>query len=246
MESGQKKARSALPSSTSPERDSAVDWVEETSLESFPASDAPSWVTGKDWQPKSATESPLRVRQLIPPLTLRLRDGNVIHAWDFKQKKNLVIVFLDAGCSRCETFIRDLANCTADLSEKETVVLSAFPREPQQSLRDVVSDPLFAGEANPRDLRAFLGENVFPRERLSCRGVFVTDRYGEIAGLWITHEHEFPGMGQILSMLNTDEAHRNPSHSCQLTIKAEASCDDAVFLPLSPRSSNLRGVIRAR
>ncbi len=51
----------------------------------------------------------LRVRQLIPPLTLCTASGSVVHVWDFKQKKNLVITFLDDGCCpSCEQFIRNL------------------------------------------------------------------------------------------------------------------------------------------
>ena len=46
----------------------------------------------------------LRTGRLIPPLTLRTPDGRVVRAWDFEQKKNLVIAFLDAECAPCEDF----------------------------------------------------------------------------------------------------------------------------------------------
>jgi hypothetical protein len=33
----------------------------------------------------------LRTRQLIPPLTIQTPDGRTVRAWDFKQKRNLVL-----------------------------------------------------------------------------------------------------------------------------------------------------------
>ena len=148
---------------------------------------------------------PLRARRLIPPLTLRQPDGSEIRAWDFKQKKNLVVVFLDEHCLQCEAFIRDVAARAAELREKEAVVLLAFPQEPGQSLRAFASDPLFPGATTPHHVRAFLGENALSLEGLSRRGTFVTDRYGEIADLWITRGHCFPHTDQILSSLNRVE-----------------------------------------
>ena len=149
--------------------------------------------------------SPLRVRKLIPPLTLRQTDGRLVHAWDFKQKKNLVIALLDENCSQCENFIRDLANQASDLREQEAIILLAFLGEPQQSLRDILSDEFSAGAASAPHLRQFLGEDATSAERLSRRGVFVTDRYGEISSMWITQGHDFPRIEQILSALNLVE-----------------------------------------
>ena len=63
------------------------------------------------------------VRQLIPPLTLRTPRGRTVHAWDFKQKRNLVIAFLDVSCPTCEAFAQTLASHAADLREKEAVAL---------------------------------------------------------------------------------------------------------------------------
>ena len=69
----------------------------------------------------------LHTRQLIPPLTLHAPDGRTLRAWDFKQKKNLVIAFLDADCISCEEFVRRLAARASDLREKEAVGTRRFP-----------------------------------------------------------------------------------------------------------------------
>jgi len=78
----------------------------------------------------------LRTRQLVPPLTLHTADGRNVHAWDFKQKKNLVVVFLDAGCALCEDFLRSLGAQAARLRASEAVVLAVFLEPPAPGLFD--------------------------------------------------------------------------------------------------------------
>jgi len=50
---------------------------------------------------KKSENTLLHVRQLIPTLSIRNTHGRVVHAWDFKAKRNLVIAFLDVGCAPC-------------------------------------------------------------------------------------------------------------------------------------------------
>ena len=104
------------------------------------------------------------IRQLIPPLSLREAHGRSIHAWDFKQKQNLVPAFLDVGCSLCEAFIRALANHATDPIEKDAVILLVFPAQPEPSTRDILSEEMFAGAASPHDMREFLGEGRYQRK----------------------------------------------------------------------------------
>ena len=148
----------------------------------------------------------LHIRELIPPLTIRESHGNLIRAWDLKQKQNLVLAFLDAGCPLCQAFIRDLGNHSVDLREKGAVTLLVFPKQPEQSTGELLSDGMFAGAfTSAHDVREFLGQDALSLQRLCRRAIFVTDRYGEIAGLWTTQEHEFPRIEQILSSLNLVE-----------------------------------------
>ena len=69
----------------------------------------------------------LRNRELIPPLTLLVSQGRNVRAWDFKQRRNLVIAFLDANCSLCRKFALTLATHTEALDEREAVVFLVFP-----------------------------------------------------------------------------------------------------------------------
>lgn len=147
-----------------------------------------------------------RVRQLIPPLTLLTPDGKTIHAWDFKQKRNIVIGFLDAGCPLCEAFVRALSGHSAELREKEATGLLAFPEGSSMSM-SVPSPPeiIVGSDIGNQSIQRFLGEDALSPLGLARRAVFVTDRYGEIAGRWIIEGHDFPTIEQILSSLNQVE-----------------------------------------
>lgn len=149
----------------------------------------------------------LHVRQLIPPLTLRTPQGRTVHAWDFKQKRNLVIAFLDVSCSKCEAFARMLARYADDLREKEAVALLVFPETSSPLLNgDPSPDEVVAGfDVGGHGIEMFLGADALSALGLSRRGVFVTDRYGEISAQWVVLGHEFPRISEILSSLNQVE-----------------------------------------
>src|SRR5271170_6500577 len=134
----------------------------------------------------------LPVIQIIPPLTLHATDGRTIHAWDFKQKKNLVIAFLDVDCGRCDEFLKRLKECSSDLRTNESVALVAYLQAPLRAVADGLPPEIIVGSDVPgRAARAFLGEDALSSSGLGRRGVFVTDRYGELAAQWIAKDHEF-------------------------------------------------------
>lgn len=148
----------------------------------------------------------LRVRELIPPLTMRLPDGRTIHAWDFKQKKSLVIVFLEADCPSCEGFLKRLVENATEVRSKNGVILAAFLEPPPHGLTDGLPEGIYAGaELSGRSARAFLGEDALSASGLRQPGVFVTDRYGELAAGWLAADHQFPAVGEILECLNQIE-----------------------------------------
>ena len=55
----------------------------------------------------------MKLRQIIPPITARTPAGRRIRARDYKQKKNLVIAFLQPRCPRCEEFLLRLGEHAA-------------------------------------------------------------------------------------------------------------------------------------
>jgi peroxiredoxin len=145
-------------------------------------------------------------RQLIPPLTLHLPEGRIARAWDFKQKKSLVIAFLDANCESCESFLQGLVGRSDQLAAKEAVVLAAFLQQPAQRLTDALPPGVLAGtEMTGRAARAFIGKDALTAQGLARPAVFVTDRYGEVAEAWLAEGHQFPAAGEILTCLTQVE-----------------------------------------
>ncbi len=153
----------------------------------------------------------LCVRQLIPAVTLRTPDGGTVHAWDFKQRKNLVIAFLDSDCDPCSSLAAELAKRAGDLRAREAVALLPFPDEAsvraigkasqQNASQDVVAGVDVSGSKN-----AFLGDGS-ARERGVQHGVFVTDRYGELSAVWTSQSkpqstHGLPSVDEIILALD--------------------------------------------
>jgi len=148
----------------------------------------------------------LRTRQLIPPLSLHVPDGRNIRAWDFKQKQNLVIAFLDADCAMCADFLRQLAARADDLREKETLVLAVFLAPLPAALTDSLPKEIIAGcDMSGYGARAYLGDDAFSARGLVRRGAFVADRYGELFAQWPLAAHKFPALEEIFSSLDQIE-----------------------------------------
>ena len=145
----------------------------------------------------------LRIRQLIPPLSIHTPDGRTVRAWDFKQKKNLVIAFLDLDCAPCAEFLRSIAARAAELRERDAVALVVFLEQPSRQVTDGLPAEIIVGSDMPgRAARAFLGEDAFSARGFVRGGVFVTDRYGELAAQWPIEGHKFPELAEILSALD--------------------------------------------
>jgi hypothetical protein len=149
----------------------------------------------------------LPLRQLVPPLTLRTTAGRVVRGWDFKQKKNLVIAFLHAGCARCEEFVRCLADGAAELAERDAVALVVLPEAASGALAEALPPAILLGtELSGRAARAYLGEEAFSPNGQERVGVFVADRYGELSAQWVAASEEgLPAFADLLRRLTQIE-----------------------------------------
>ncbi len=145
----------------------------------------------------------LKTRQQIPPLTARTPAGHTVRAWDYKQKKNLVVAFLHAGCRRCEVFLSKLAARAAELAEREAVALVVFAEAPRAMLSEnLPAQVLVAADMSGRSQRAYLGEDAFGSSGQQRVGVFVADRYGELYAQWVARDDDgLPGAGELLDWL---------------------------------------------
>lgn len=144
----------------------------------------------------------LKLRQLIPPLTARTPDGRTVQAWDYKQKKCLVIVFLHAGCRRCVDFLGRLADRAVDLREREAVALVIYSEAPPLGGNFPAAVGV-AWDVSGKSQREFLGEEAFGPAGQEQVGVFVADRYGELRAQWSgKHEDALPQIGAVLQWLS--------------------------------------------
>ncbi len=145
----------------------------------------------------------LRTHKLIPPFSIHTPDGRTARAWDYKQKKNLVIAFLDLECAPCAEFLKSLVLRAGELREKESVALLVFPQQPSRQITDSLPAEIIIGSDMPgRAAREFLGDDAFSASGFVRGGVFVTDRYGELSAQWQIERHKFPGIAEIMSALD--------------------------------------------
>ena len=145
----------------------------------------------------------LRNRQLVPPLTIHTPDGRTVRAWDYKQKKNLVIAFLDTDCAPCEEFLHVLVTNAAELRDKAAVALIVFLEQPARRVTDSLPPGIIVGADMPgNSARAFLGDDAFAPRGFVRGGVFVTDRYGELFAQWTIERHKFPSIAEIFAALD--------------------------------------------
>ena len=138
---------------------------------------------------------------------MRTIAGRNVQAWDYKQKKNLVIVFLHADCASCADFIAGLASQASDLKKREAVALIVYLETPPMTLAGPLPPEIVVGaDISGRSLRAYSAEGTTGSGGLDTLGVFVTDRYGDLYAQWIIRrDHQFPGIVEILSWLGQIE-----------------------------------------
>jgi hypothetical protein len=147
--------------------------------------------------------SPLALRQVIPPLTARTAEGKIIRAWDYKQKRPLVIAFLHSDCPHCAAWLEQLAASAADLTEREAIALVIYAETPPRKAAELAPPLIAACDASGHSHRAFLGREAFSPAGLGRVGVFVTDRYGELFGQWLGRDAtDLPAHKEIFDTLS--------------------------------------------
>ena len=145
----------------------------------------------------------LSIREVILPLTARTPKGQTVHAWDYKQKKNLVIAFLHSGCRGCEAFLGKLAARAAELAEHEAVALVIFSEPPPARVSEnLPPQVIVAADVIGESHCKYLGDDAFGPAGLERVGVFVADRYGELYKQWVARtEDGLPAIGELLAWL---------------------------------------------
>jgi peroxiredoxin len=125
----------------------------------------------------------LPLRQLIPALTARTPAGATVRAWDYKQKKSLLIAFLHADCPLCQAFAARVASRSGEFMERDSVALLISLEQPRWGV-DGSPPVVLASDTNGRAAQEYLGTDVFGPLGLARVGLFITDRYGELFAQW--------------------------------------------------------------
>jgi peroxiredoxin len=134
----------------------------------------------------------LTLRQLIPPLTARTLTGGTVRAWDYKQKKSLLIAFLHADCPMCQAFVERLVSRTSEFAERDSVAFLVTLDAPRWGVQPT-PQVILATDTNGRVAQEYLGEDVFGPQGLARVGLFITDRYGELYAQWESRDADgFP------------------------------------------------------
>jgi peroxiredoxin len=146
----------------------------------------------------------LALREVVPYLSLPSHMSKNVNLWDFKQRKNLVIIFHHGKqCNHCSEKLKKLAKIYKNIQELEAEVLAVsfdgFSEAKKQAEMDDIPFPLLSdlsGETTERFTYTDLFKNA------PVPSIFITDRFGELRFQKIADEAEdLPSEVEILSWL---------------------------------------------
>lgn len=150
----------------------------------------------------------LKKEGLVPTFVLPETSGGKIDTVYFKQRKNLVLVFLHShSCEFCKRIVRAFRFFTSRYKEEnaEVFFILAEKLEDARGFKDNLNLP-FKVLVDERGsiLTKFVGALV--EEDKPLVAVFVIDRYGALVDQWFSSREEvFPNQEQFLASLNQVE-----------------------------------------
>ncbi len=138
---------------------------------------------------------------ILPLLALPEVDGGQIKTWDFRGRRNLLIIYLhDTDCKECQDFLKQLTLINKEFLEEETELLIIIPAPLSRAitLKDTLGLPghILADETGEVTQR--LGLRM---EDSRQPVIIITDRYGEIYYETNSGNHELLSVDEILSWL---------------------------------------------
>jgi hypothetical protein len=138
---------------------------------------------------------------LIPPLAARAPDGTAVNSWDYRQKRNLCIVFVHAECAECAGYVERLARRALDIAERDAVALVVLPKLPLPG--SSLPSPLrLAADPTGRAHISYFGKRAATIAGAGPVGIFLADRYAQLSMQWVLAEGcELPNPEEILAGL---------------------------------------------
>jgi len=148
-----------------------------------------------------AIEPALRVGQLIPSLAARTPDGARVDAADYKQKRNLAIVFLHAECRACQGYLERLVRRSADFAERDAVALVVLPKLPPPAT-SLPAPLILVADPTGKSHVHYFGKRAANAGGPGPVGIFLADRYGQLSMQWPCGEaNQLPSPEEVLKGL---------------------------------------------
>ncbi|MEM2058334.1 MAG: redoxin domain-containing protein [Thermoproteota archaeon] len=153
---------------------------------------------------KAAVELKLEFQALVPFLNLPSNRGSYINLWDFKQRKNLILIFHHGkNCLYCIAKLKELARIYSDIRALEGEVLAVS--------FDKIADLQRAGEENELPFPLLSDADGATTVRFTMIDnskntpfptILITDRFGALR-YWKTAEEAtgLPSVDEMLSEL---------------------------------------------
>jgi peroxiredoxin len=148
----------------------------------------------------------LEIDKVVPDFILPAVGGKQVGPRDFKQRANLVIVYLDLDrCGRCADYLRELADNYHVYRELETDIIAVSP-QPVADLQSRIGAmglpfPVLSDEQGQMG-QVYLGGQA----GAMVGGIFVADRFGALRTQILARgENDLPNQQSILDWLNLIE-----------------------------------------
>lgn len=124
--------------------------------------------------------------ELIPDFRLPAAGGGSLGPWDFKQRRQLVVLFHHGlGCQECRSLLAEVAACHADFQAQEAQVLAVSPDPPEELARELATVPFpLLSDRGARVLGAYV-----PGDGSRLPVAFVADRYGALTEVFPPANH---------------------------------------------------------
>jgi peroxiredoxin len=147
----------------------------------------------------------LEKEQIIPAFTLPGADGMPHSPWDYKQRENLVLLFLNSTTSSEERgILQAFAQSYAEFREEKCAILVITADPVIMNLEAEKSLHLpFALLANPKGDVISRYTTWDSTTRTLTPSIVLTNRYGALEERWVEeHEADLPTISELMKSLN--------------------------------------------
>lgn len=146
----------------------------------------------------------LKAQQLAPNFRLSTIDGKIVQLWDFRQRKNVVLVFApDRAGELTHDILNSFKENLAEYRSANTVILFVISDFQQSELHVPGTDDFhILLDKEKQAARSYFGQE----NHEAGYGVFIIDRYGELWTQWQTlQSSELPSQKEIIDSINLIE-----------------------------------------